>query len=154
MIRRANCIWRNSSLPPVRLGELLDVPTEKVNDDRLYRALDKLLPHKNAMEKHLKDRMEERCFRSTTIYCSESTGFSGRSWPKYRRQSCSTGSLPAFPFPDGSACSFPLPIAAPAACPSVLPATGHGATGQDRCGPHSIVPIRILVGRAVLSKLY
>jgi transposase len=41
------------------LGELLGVPAEKVNDDRLYRALDKLLPHKKAMEKHLKERMGE-----------------------------------------------------------------------------------------------
>lgn len=41
------------------LGELLSVPAEKVNDDRLYRALDKLLPHKKAMEKHLKERMGE-----------------------------------------------------------------------------------------------
>src|SRR6188768_2888165 len=30
------------------LGELLGIPAEKVNDDRLYRALDKLLPHKKA----------------------------------------------------------------------------------------------------------
>jgi transposase len=41
------------------LGELLGIPAEKVNDDRLYRALDKLLPHKKAMEKHLKERMGE-----------------------------------------------------------------------------------------------
>ena len=41
------------------LGDLLGVPEEKVNDDRLYRALDKLLPHKVEMEKHLKERMGE-----------------------------------------------------------------------------------------------
>ena len=28
------------------------VPAEKVYDERLYRALDKLLPHKAALEKH------------------------------------------------------------------------------------------------------
>lgn len=39
------------------LGELLGVPAEKVNDDRLYRALDKLLPHKKALEKHLKEKL-------------------------------------------------------------------------------------------------
>ena len=28
-----------------------------MNDDRLYRALDSLLPHKAEMEKHLKERL-------------------------------------------------------------------------------------------------
>ena len=31
----------------------------KVNDDRLYRALDQLLPHKTELEKHLKSRLGE-----------------------------------------------------------------------------------------------
>ena len=39
------------------LGELLGVPVDKVNDDRLYRALDALLPHKGALERHLKERL-------------------------------------------------------------------------------------------------
>jgi hypothetical protein len=30
-----------------------------VYDERLYRALDKLLPHKEALEKHLKNRLGE-----------------------------------------------------------------------------------------------
>ncbi len=30
------------------------LPAEQVNDDRLYRALDRLLPHKEALEEHLK----------------------------------------------------------------------------------------------------
>ena len=30
---------------------------EKITDDRLYVALDKLLPHKAALEKHLKDKL-------------------------------------------------------------------------------------------------
>jgi transposase len=41
------------------LAELLGVPAAKVNDDRLYRALDRLLPHKPALEKHLKQRLGE-----------------------------------------------------------------------------------------------
>jgi hypothetical protein len=36
------------------LADLLGVAPDKVNDDRLYRALDKLLPHKEALEKHLR----------------------------------------------------------------------------------------------------
>jgi transposase len=39
------------------LDDLLGVPAERVNDDRLYRALDHLLPHKEALEVHLKDRL-------------------------------------------------------------------------------------------------
>jgi len=41
------------------LSELLGIPEEKVNEDRLYRALDTLLPHKKALEKHLKERLGE-----------------------------------------------------------------------------------------------
>src|SRR3990172_799873 len=39
------------------LADLLGVPAEKINHHRLYRALDQLLPHKEALEKHLKDRL-------------------------------------------------------------------------------------------------
>jgi transposase len=39
------------------LDDLLGVPVERVNDDRLYRALDHLLPHKEALEVHLKERL-------------------------------------------------------------------------------------------------
>ena len=39
------------------LEDLLGLPDAKVNDDRLYRALDRLLPHKNALETHLKERL-------------------------------------------------------------------------------------------------
>jgi len=41
------------------LEDLLGVPAERVNDDRLYRALDRLLPHKRALEEHLKQRLGE-----------------------------------------------------------------------------------------------
>lgn len=41
------------------LEDLLGVPTEQVNDDRLYRALDQLLPHKTAIEQHLRQRLGE-----------------------------------------------------------------------------------------------
>jgi transposase len=41
------------------LSDLLGIPDEKVNEDRLYRALDTILPHKKALEKHLKERLGE-----------------------------------------------------------------------------------------------
>lgn len=39
------------------LEDLLGVCVERVNDDRLYGGLDRLLPHKEAIEKHLKERL-------------------------------------------------------------------------------------------------
>jgi transposase len=44
--------YKSTALP-----ELLGVPAEKINHHRLYRALDQLLPHKEALEKHLKNRL-------------------------------------------------------------------------------------------------
>src|SRR4030067_249241 len=41
------------------LGDLLGIPDDKMNDNRLYRALDNLLPHKVELEKHLKGRLGE-----------------------------------------------------------------------------------------------
>ena len=39
------------------LKDLLGIPAEKVNDDRLYRALDEVLPLKEGLEKFLKERL-------------------------------------------------------------------------------------------------
>lgn len=39
------------------LCDLLGIGQDKINDDRLYRALDQLLPHKETLEIHLKDRL-------------------------------------------------------------------------------------------------
>ena len=41
------------------LADLLGIPSEKVNQQRVYRALDALLPHKNALEVFLKNRLGE-----------------------------------------------------------------------------------------------
>ncbi|MBU1495222.1 MAG: IS1634 family transposase [Actinobacteria bacterium] len=41
------------------LEDLLGLPSESVNVDRLYRALDRLLPHKAAIERHLVRRLGE-----------------------------------------------------------------------------------------------
>jgi transposase len=45
--------WYRSS----SLEDLLGVPISKVHTDRLYAGLDQVLPHKAALEKHLKDRL-------------------------------------------------------------------------------------------------
>ena len=41
------------------LPELLGVPGSRVDDNRLYRTLDVLLPHKEELEKHFKNRLGE-----------------------------------------------------------------------------------------------
>ncbi len=43
--------------PRTALEDICGVPEDQVNKDRLYRALDHLLPHKAALEGHLKSRI-------------------------------------------------------------------------------------------------
>lgn len=61
------------------LEDLLGVPPEKVHTDRLYEGLDRLLPHKEAIEKHLRERLGElfelKC--DLLLYDVTSTYFEG-----------------------------------------------------------------------------
>jgi transposase len=50
----AEHFYRNSAL-----DDLLGVPVDRIDDNRLYRALDALLPHKQELEKFLKNRFGE-----------------------------------------------------------------------------------------------
>ena len=43
--------------PKSAMPQLLGVPADRVDDNRLYRTLDQLLPHKTKLEAHLKHRM-------------------------------------------------------------------------------------------------
>jgi transposase len=42
--------------PTTALDDLLEIEEGKINDTRLYRCLDRLLPHKTKLERHLKER--------------------------------------------------------------------------------------------------
>lgn len=42
--------------PSTALDDLLEIPEGKINDSRLYRCLDRILPHKTKLEQHLKQR--------------------------------------------------------------------------------------------------
>jgi transposase len=53
-LQLAERFYEHSALP-----DLLGVPAEKVNEDRLYRALDALLPHKTHLEQHLRHKLGE-----------------------------------------------------------------------------------------------
>jgi len=45
--------------PSTAMDDLLDIDEGKVNDTRLYRCLDRILPHKTKLERHLKNRYGE-----------------------------------------------------------------------------------------------
>jgi transposase len=45
--------------PSTALDDLLGIDAAQINDTRLYRCLDRLLPHKGALEQHLKQRYGE-----------------------------------------------------------------------------------------------
>jgi transposase len=61
------------------LDDLLGVAPVQVHTDRLYKALDQLLPHKEALEKHLGQRMGElfELKRDLLLYDVTSTYFEG-----------------------------------------------------------------------------
>jgi transposase len=63
------------------LEDLLGLPAQHVNDDRLYRALDHLLPHKEALEQHLVKRLGELFDLSydLLLYDVTSTYFEGQA---------------------------------------------------------------------------
>jgi transposase len=63
------------------LEDLLGLPANKVNDDRLYRVLDRLLPHKAAIERHLVQRLGElfALDYDLLLYDVTSTYFEGRA---------------------------------------------------------------------------
>ncbi len=45
--------------PATALDDLLEIEEGKINDTRLYRCLDRILPHKSKLEQHLKQRYGE-----------------------------------------------------------------------------------------------
>jgi hypothetical protein len=45
--------------PATALDDLLEIGDGKINDTRLYRCLDRILPHKRKLEQHLKQRYGE-----------------------------------------------------------------------------------------------
>ncbi len=62
------------------LDDLLAVPSAKVHTDRLYAGMDQVLPHKEAIEKHLRGRVGELFAPSQEllIYDVTSTYFEGQ----------------------------------------------------------------------------
>src|SRR5271157_1978069 len=63
------------------LEDLLGVGSDQVNDDRLYRSLDQLLPHRDALQVHLKNRLGElfELDYDLMLYDVTSTYFEGQA---------------------------------------------------------------------------
>jgi hypothetical protein len=91
--------WAEQGYESMALADLLGVPADKVNEDRLYRALDRILPHKDALEKHLKQRLGElfQIEYDLLLYDVTSTYFEGeaeknpqaqRGYSRDRRPDC------------------------------------------------------------------
>ena len=92
------------------LDDLLGLPEAKVNDDRLYRALDRLLPHKDALETHLKERLGTlfKLEYDLLLYDVTSTYFEGqangntmaaRGYSRDHRSDCKQERAPAWSCP-------------------------------------------------------
>jgi transposase len=63
------------------MADLLGVPVEKVNEQRLYRAMDQLLSHKDTLQAHLKNRLGElfKLDYDLLLYDVTSTYFEGQA---------------------------------------------------------------------------
>ena len=78
------------------LEDLLGVSTEEIYDERLYRALDRLLPHKEALEKHLVQRLSElfELEYDLLLYDVTSTYFEGIADPAIAKRGYSRDHRP------------------------------------------------------------
>jgi hypothetical protein len=80
------------------LEDLLGVSTENIYDERLYRALDQLLPHKEAIEQHLVKRLGELfdLDYDLLLYDITSTYFEGIADPTIARRGYSRDHRPLY----------------------------------------------------------
>jgi len=78
------------------LEDLLGVSTEAIYDERLYRALDRLLPHKETIEKHLVKRLGElfELDYDLLLYDVTSTYFEGIADPALAKRGYSRDHRP------------------------------------------------------------
>jgi transposase len=78
------------------LEDLLGVPAESIYDERLYRSLDRLLPHKEAIEAHLVKRFGElfELDYDLLLYDVTSTYFEGVADPEIAKRGYSRDHRP------------------------------------------------------------
>ena len=85
--------------PATALDDLLEIAEGKINDTRLYRCLDRILPHKSKLEQHLKQRYGELfgaefdvlLYDLTSTYvegAAENNPMMGRGYSRDHRPDC------------------------------------------------------------------
>jgi transposase len=85
--------------PSTALDDLLEIEEGKINDTRLYRCLDRMLPHKTKLEQHLKQRYGELfgaefdvlLYDLTSTYvegAAEKNAMMGRGYSRDHRPDC------------------------------------------------------------------
>ena len=85
--------------PSTALDDLLEIEEGKINDTRLYRCLDRILPHKRKLEQHLKQRYGELfgaefdvlLYDLTSTYvegAAEKNAMMGRGYSRDHRPDC------------------------------------------------------------------
>jgi transposase len=85
--------------PSTALDDLLGIEEGKINDTRLYRCLDRILPHKTKLERHLKQRYGELfgaefdvlLYDLTSTYvegAAENNPMMRRGYPRDHRPDC------------------------------------------------------------------
>jgi transposase len=85
--------------PATALDDLLEIEAGKINDTRLYRCLDRILPHKTNLEQHLKQRYGELfgaefdvlLYDLTSTYvegAAEKNAMMGRGYSRDHRPDC------------------------------------------------------------------
>jgi len=85
--------------PSTALDDLLEIEEGKINDTRLYRCLDRILPHKTKLEQHLKQRYGELfgaefdvlLYDLTSTYvegAAEKNSMMGRGYSRDHRPDC------------------------------------------------------------------
>jgi hypothetical protein len=65
--------------PTTALDDLLHIPEGTINDSRLYRTLDQLLPQKTALERHLTARSGELFAAESTSCCTTSPAVTSKA---------------------------------------------------------------------------
>jgi transposase len=78
------------------LEDLFGIAPERMHEERLYRALDRVLPHKQAIEKHLVERLGElfRIDYDLLLYDVTSTYFEGQGAPSIAKRGYSRDHRP------------------------------------------------------------
>jgi transposase len=103
--------------PSTALGDVLQIEEGKINDTRLYRCLDRLLPQKSHLEQHLKQRYGEMfgaefdvmLYDLTSTYVEGAAGnnpMMRRGYSRDHRGDCLQLVLALIVNPEGFPCSY------------------------------------------------